>query len=107
MTTDTGTTTVHYGPGNQPLCGEEGELVTHTPDPQAVKGCPECLELVAEDLADHNDYRGHCLHCRAEITALGGVAWRRAVRNPCRAAGHRRGDQPALATYRRRVKISE
>ena len=32
---------------------------------------------MAEDLDDDNEYRGHCLHCRREITAQGGVEWRR------------------------------
>ena len=54
----------------------------YTDDPAAVSGCRECLELVAEDLCDDNEYRGHCLHCRQEITAPGGVEWRRTVRKP-------------------------
>ena len=53
---------------------------------------PQCREMPtgaerlvdgSEDLEDHNDYRGHCLHCRQEITAQGGVEWRRVVRAPC------------------------
>ena len=39
--------------------------------------CRDCLELMTEDLDDDNDYRGRCLHCREEITARGGVEWRR------------------------------
>ena len=78
---------VHYGPGYSPLCGEDAELVVHTDDPRRVVGCEECLELVAEDLADGNDYRGRCLHCGKTITAVGGVAWRRAVRRPCPHCG--------------------
>ena len=35
----------------------------YTDDPRRVASCEECLELVAEDLADGNDYRGRCLHC--------------------------------------------
>ena len=40
-----------------------------TEDPAAVAGCADSLELVAGDVQDHSDYRGHCLHCRQEITA--------------------------------------
>ena len=54
---------VHYAPGDRPLCGNESLTVVYTDDPAAVAGCVDCLELVAEDLADHNDYREHCLHC--------------------------------------------
>ena len=78
---------VHYGPGDQPLCGAESWLAVHTADPAQVQGCQDCLELVAEDLEDQNEYRGRCLHCRQEITAQGGVAWRRAVRRPCPHCG--------------------
>ena len=79
--------TVHYGPGYRPLCGEEDELAIHTDDPHQVAGCDDCLELVAEDLNDNNRYAGHCLHCRKQINADGGVAWRRAVRGPCPHCG--------------------
>ena len=78
---------VHYGPGYRPLCGEDDELALHTQDPHQVAGCEECIELVAEDLAGDNEYRGRCLHYRREITAQGGVAWRRIVRNPCPHCG--------------------
>ena len=83
---------VHYGPGDRPLCGSESVTAVYTDDPALVAGCRECLELVAEDLADEdladeNDYRGHCLHCRQEITAQGGVEWRRTVRRPCPYCG--------------------
>ena len=44
----------------------------YTDDPEQVHGCKGCLELVAQDLENCNDYRGHCLHCRQEITAQGG-----------------------------------
>ena len=44
----------------------------YTDEPQQVQGCKGCLDLVAEDLLDTNDYRGHCLHCRREITAQDG-----------------------------------
>ena len=36
-------------------------------------GCADCLELVAEDLQ--------------EVTAQGGVEWRRTVRRPCPHCG--------------------
>ena len=52
----------------------------YTDEPQQVQGCKGCLDLVAEDLLDTNDYRGHCLHCRREITA-------RTVRRPCPHCG--------------------
>ena len=52
-----------------------------------VHGCAKCLELVEEDLQDENDYRGHCLHCRREITTQGGMEWRRTVRRPCPQCG--------------------
>ena len=35
--------------------------------------CSDCLELVTEDGQDQGDYRGHCLHCRQEITASAGI----------------------------------
>ena len=58
---------------------KEYETVTavYTDDPALVSGCRDCLELVAEDPGDDNEYMGHCLHCRREITAQGGVEWRR------------------------------
>ena len=55
---------VHYAPGDRPLCGNQSWTAEYTDEPDQVAGCNDCLELVAEDLADHNDYRGHCLHCR-------------------------------------------
>ena len=55
---------VHYGPGDRPLCGNDAVTAVYTDDPARVAGCADCLELVAEDVQDHNDYRGHCLHCR-------------------------------------------
>ena len=73
---------VHYGPGDVPLCGEEPVGAYWTDEPESVVGCEECLELAEEDLGDHNDYQGRCLHCRELITAKGGVQWRRAVRRP-------------------------
>ena len=63
---------------------KEYETVTavYTDDPALVSGCRDCLELVAEDPGDDNEYMGHCLHCRREITAQGrgGVAPRRPAR---------------------------
>ena len=59
----------------------------YTDDLAAVAGCGDCLELVAEDLADDNEYMGRCLHCRHEITDQGGVEWRRTVRRPCPRCG--------------------
>ena len=52
----------------------------YTDDPAGVAGCADCIELVVEDLQDHTDYLGRCLHCRQQITAQGGVEWRRAAR---------------------------
>ena len=78
---------VHYGPGDRPLCGNDSMTAVYTDDPAAVSGCADCLELVDEDLDDDNEYMGHCLHCRQEITAQGGVEWRRTVRRPCPHCG--------------------
>ena len=98
-TPDEGTGVVHYGPGDRPICSDDSMIAVYTDDPAAVAGCSDCLELVAvagcsdclelvaEDLGDQNDYRGRCLHCRQEITARGGVEWRRAVRRPCPHCG--------------------
>ena len=78
---------VHYGPGEVALCGEE-PVGTHCSDEaESVAGCDDCLELVAEELADDNDYQGRCLHCRQVITATGSVEWRRVVRRPCPHCG--------------------
>ena len=81
---------VHYGAGDRPLCGAENWLTVHIDDPAAVAGCADCLELVAEDVQDRNDYRDHCLHCRQEITAHGRVEWYRTVRRPCPHCGKQR-----------------
>ena len=78
---------LHYAPGDRPLCGDDSMTAVYTNDPAAVAGCADCLELVAEDLQGQNDYRGRCLHCRREITAHGGVEWRRTVRRPCPHCG--------------------
>ena len=85
---DTGA--VHYAPGDLPLCENYSSPAVYTGDPHQVAACTDCLKLVAEDLQDHNDYHGHCLDCRREITAQGGVGWRRIVRNPCPHCGRPR-----------------
>ena len=79
--------TVHYAPGEGPLCGSDCPEEALTENPDDVTGCTDCLELAAEDLADDNEGGGRCLHCRGKITARGGVAWRRAVRRPCPHCG--------------------
>lgn len=71
----TTTYTVHYGPGDRPLCGAESWLAVYTDNPHEVSGCDDCLELVAEDLGDLNLNSGRCLHCKELISAVGGVAW--------------------------------
>ena len=78
---------VHYGPGDSPLCDNDCANAAYTDDPKKVRGCEDCLELVAQDLADENEYRGRCLHCRREITVQGGVQWSRVVRRPCPHCG--------------------
>ena len=80
---------VHYGPGKDPLCGEEPVGTYWSDEPESVVGCDGCLELVAEDLADNNDYQGRCLHCREPIAAKGG-AGRSGVR--AHIVGSRAGD---------------
>ena len=49
-----------------------GESRTDGPDPELVRGCGDCLELVAEDLSDRNTHMGRCLRCNQEIHAKGG-----------------------------------
>ena len=78
---------VHYAPGDRALCGSDCPGGALTGNPDDVTGCADCLELAAEDLADHNEYGGRCLHCRREITAQGGVAWRRRCAPPVLTAG--------------------
>ena len=80
---------VHYAPdGERPLCGDYCHTVV-SDRPELVRGCEECLQLVAEDLADTNWYHGRCLECHRVISARGGVEWRRAVRRPCPHCGTR------------------
>ena len=86
-TPDEGGRVVHYAPGDRPLCGNDAVTAVYTDDPALVSGCRECLELAAEDPGDDNEYRGRCLHCREEITAQGGVEWRRVARAPCPHCG--------------------
>ena len=76
-----------------PLCGEEPVGAGCTDEPEAVTGCDDCLEMVAEDLAEDNDYQGRCLHCRQDVAAKGGVQWRRAVRRACPHCGQRGGNR--------------
>ena len=54
----------------------------YTDNPALVAGCPDCLELAAENLGqralgEDNE------HCQQEISARNGVEWRRVVRAPC------------------------
>ena len=69
------TGTVHYAPGDRPLCGAESWAASYTDDPALVAGCADCLELVAEYLGDDNEHWAHCLHCQQEISAQNGVEW--------------------------------
>ena len=66
-------TTVHYAPGDRALCGSDCLDGALTENPDDVTGCADCLEMAAEDLADDNEYMGHCLHCRREVAARGGA----------------------------------
>ena len=78
---------VHYGPGDRPLCGSESMTAVYTDDPALAAVCPDCLELVAEDLDEDNEHWANCLHCQQEISARNGVEWRRVVRQPCPHCG--------------------
>ena len=78
---------VHYAPGEHPLCGTESMTAVYTDDPALVAGCPDCLELAAEDLDEDNEHWANCLHCQKEISARNGVEWRRVVRAPCPHCG--------------------
>ena len=73
---------IHHAPRDRPLCGNESSTAIYSDDPSRVAGCEDCLELVAEDLKDHGWYRGGCVNCLQEISAQGGAAWRRVVREP-------------------------
>ena len=90
---------IHYGPGegDRPLCGEDSWTAVYSDDPGQVAGCEECLELVLDDQQDLNAHCGHCLHCRQEITAQGGVEWRRVVSGAhARTAAARVGEHDNL-----------
>ena len=51
-------------------------------------GCPDCLELAAEDVDENNEHWANCLYCRQEISTQSGVEWRRVVPvRPARTAG--------------------
>ena len=78
---------VHYAPDEHPLCGTESITAVYTDDPALVAGCPDCLELAAEDLVEDNEHWANCLHCQQEISARNGVEWRRVVRQPCPHCG--------------------
>ena len=78
---------VHYVPGDRPLCGNDSVTAVYTDEPAAVAGCADCLEVVVVVLQVLDNYLGHCIHCRQEITAAGGVEWRRVVRAPCPHCG--------------------
>ena len=78
---------VHYGPGDQPLCGSESMTAAYTDDPALVAGCADCLELAAEDLEEDNEHWANCLHCQQEISARNGIEWRRIARAPCPHCG--------------------
>ena len=84
---DTPAETVHYSPGDRPLCGRDSWTAQYTDEPELVRGCAECLALVADDLDDADEHGGHCLDCRGWISARGGTAWRQAVRRPCPHCG--------------------
>ena len=58
--------------------GGQSLSVRWTDEPETVAECDDFLKLVAEDLADDNEHRGRCLHCRQAISATGG-----AVQRPC------------------------
>ena len=63
----------------------------HTPEgfepSPLVAGCPDCLELAAENLDEDNEHWANCLHCQQEISARNDVEWRRVVRAPCPHCG--------------------
>ena len=47
---------VHYGPEDALVCGEEPVRAHWSDEPEAVAGCDDCLDLAAEDRADDNEY---------------------------------------------------
>ena len=80
---------IHYAPGDRPLCGNESWTAVYSDDPDQVAGWRDFLELVSDDLQDHNEYRGHCLQ---EISAQGGVEWRGSLGAPVRTVAARDGE---------------
>ena len=87
---------VHYAPGEHPLCGNDSIAAVYTDDPALVSGCPDCLELAAEDLDEDNEHWANCLHCSKRSppgTASSGGA--SSVR-PARTAGRPEVVQPEL-----------
>ena len=78
---------VHYAPDEHPLCGTESITAVYTDAPALVAGCPDCLELAAEDLVEDNEHWANCVYCQQEISARNGVEWRRVVRAPCPHCG--------------------
>ena len=53
---------------------DSGSTAVYSDDPRQVAGCGDCLELVAEDLKNHDWYRGCCVNRLQEISAQGGAA---------------------------------
>ena len=80
---------VHYGPGDRPLCGNDSVTAVYTDDPALVSGCRDCLELVAEDPGDDNEYMGHCLHCRHSSPPRAVRSGAASPRAPCYCAAAR------------------
>ena len=82
---------IHYAPGSvlwpgdRPPCGNESSTAVYSEDPRQVAGCADCLELVAKALATLDWYYSYCVNCMQEISAPGGLAWRRVVRSLCPA----------------------
>ena len=66
--------TVQYGPGALPhFCGA-GPVDAHcTDEPETVAGCDDCLDLVAEDLADNSQL----MTTRGGASTAGSRLWRR------------------------------
>ena len=73
---------IHHAPGDRPACGTESSTAVYSEDPRQVAGCADCLELVAEAPNNLDWYRSYCVNCMQEISAQGGLAWRRIVREP-------------------------
>ena len=79
---------IHYAPGS--VLGPGGLPAATSPRRRSTAktlarwaGCADCLELVAEAPKNLDWYRGYCVNCMQEISAQGGLAWRRIVREPC------------------------